>query len=148
MNKNVIEILQEHLESISSEINLLKEKMAVLLIEKEKAQTALNEVTGNKRKHRPVVYNEKSLFKQKIIYCLRRERKILTANQMLQILFEVDDVLKVDEKKTENSLRLALFRLTKSDGLVSYKDDNMKAIHYALKSWIDENGNIEDEYIP
>lgn len=145
-DKNTLIVLQEHLESISNELEALEKRKAKLLKDKENAEAAIILIRPKRR--RPLRYNKNSTFKQKVTYCLNREKKILSANAMLQMLFEVDPDLKEDEKNTDNSLRLAIFRLEREKELIRHKEDDMKAINYALKDWVDENGDIEDEYMP
>jgi len=138
-------VLQAHIDDILKQLNDLELKKTKLISDKEKAELALSLIQPKRR--RAIRYDKDATLKQKAIYCLRLKRKILSTSDMLNILFEVDPDLKKDEKNTDNSLRLSIFRLVKENELISYKTDEMKTIHYALSNWTNEYGEIKDEYI-
>ena len=134
---NTIALLRTHIEDLTNKIDSL-------IVEREKAERALDTILP--KRARRLVYIKDSTLKQKALYCLKLKRKVLSTNEMLEILYEVDPELQ-DDSNTVKSLRLALFRLNNDDEIVTYKTSMMKTIRYGLKNWTDEKGQIKDEYL-
>jgi predicted ATPase len=92
-------------------------------------------------------YNKSTTFKQKVLFCLNSKEMILSVNDMVAFLMEVDSDLAKDENNTAKSLRLAIRRLLRENVLEEYKSTKIKNIHYGLKSWNDERHDIIGNFL-
>lgn len=136
-------LLDEHLKSLKKRLAELDGDRSILLQEIEQAERAFNSITTRKHNYK---YNKDSTFRQKITFCLNSRNRILTVNDMVEMLTKLDTDLANDKLNTAKSLRVQIRRMLTEKEIKDFKPENMKNIHYGLKSWLDENGNLKSEY--
>lgn len=137
-------LLYDHLNSLKEKLSELDGDREALLKEIEQAEKAFSSITTRRLKH---VYNENSNFRQKIIFCLISKNKILSVNDMVSILTNLDEKLNRDKMNTAKSLRMRIRIMLEENIIIAIKPDNMKNTHYAMKHWVDENGEIKNDYL-
>jgi tRNA G10 N-methylase Trm11 len=138
------ELLEAHLKSLKERLDNLDEDREVLLKNIEQAERAFAVVTTRQKK---TDYVKDSTFRQKVLFCLNSKNKILSINDMVELLTKLDADLKRDKLNTAKSLRVQVRRMLKEEILIEYKPENMKNIHYALASWCNENGEVNETYL-
>lgn len=137
-------LLYNHLVGLKEKLSALDGDRETLLKEIEQAERAFASITTRRVKH---TYNKDSTFRQKVLFCLNSKNKILSVNDMVSILTSLDEDLKRDKTNTAKSLRVQIRRMLQEEVLQIIKPENMKNIHYALMSWLDENGDVKIEYL-
>lgn len=137
-------LLHDHLKSLKEKLNTLDGDRNALLKEIEQAERAFSSITTRRVKH---TYNTKSNFRQKILFCLNSKSKILSVNDMISILTNLDDTLEKDKVNTAKSLRMRIRTMLQENVIIAIQPTNLKNIHYALKDWADENGEVKETYL-
>lgn len=138
------QLLYDHLNSLKKKLADLEGNKEVLLKEIEQAEKAFSAVTTRQKK---TDYVKDSTFRQKVLFCLNSKNQILSINDMVELLTKLDADLKNDKLNTAKSLRVQVRRMLKEEVLIEYKPENMKNIHYALSSWCNENGEVNETYL-
>lgn len=137
------QLLYNHLNGLKKKLAELDGDREALLKEIEQAEKAFSVVTTRQKKFD---YIKDSTFRQKVLFCLNSKNQILSINDMVDILIKLDADLKLDKLNTAKSLRVQVRRMLKEEVLIEYKPENMKNIHYALASWRNENGEVNETY--
>lgn len=90
-------------------------------------------------------YNIDWTWTQKIMYVLKKENHIMTKNQIMELLRNLDGEIDSNFKAAGNSVGATLSRQTKNGKFVLHEEADTQFNAYALPEWY-ENGELKIEY--
>jgi hypothetical protein len=90
-------------------------------------------------------YNENGTASEKAIYALNKERKTLTTNEILEVLYKSDKTLsKQDHQKNASKFSATLSQKASGNKIFFRKENKNGGVEWGLKEWQNLNMIIKD----
>lgn len=136
-------LLERYIDLLKSKLVLLDEERTLLSRELKAAEKALVAAIIERK---DCAYRKQDTLREKILFYFHKKETILSISAITDMLHRIDHELGNSVKDFPQAVRLQMAKMIEVDQVVQYKLPQMKNMHYALKEWIDDIGEIRERY--